>query len=54
MEQGLTRRTVLTGAAALLVAPARAQDGFRVCAPPTRFRARCWSETREEVRAADQ
>jgi len=30
MEQGLTRRTLVTGAAASLVAPARAQDGFRV------------------------
>ena len=30
MEQGLTRRTLVTGAAASLVTPARAQDGFRV------------------------
>jgi FtsP/CotA-like multicopper oxidase with cupredoxin domain len=30
MEQGVTRRALVTGAAALLAAPARAQDGFRV------------------------
>jgi FtsP/CotA-like multicopper oxidase with cupredoxin domain len=30
MEQGLTRRTLLAGTGAMLVAPARAQEGFRV------------------------
>jgi FtsP/CotA-like multicopper oxidase with cupredoxin domain len=30
MEQGLTRRTVVAGTAALVLAPAGAQDGFRV------------------------
>ena len=30
MEQGFTRRTLVTGATAMLLTPARAQDGFRI------------------------